>query len=132
MTDRKPAGVSWDSWIDRIIKEGQQRGEFDGLPGHGKPIADLDKPRDELWWVREKLRREEVSYLPPTLQLRRDRDEALDRIRHATTETQVREIIAEVNEKIRYVNSHDVTGPPSNVAPLDVERTVQSWRDQVA
>ena len=67
MTERKPFGVSWETWIDRQIREGMERGEFDGLPGHGKPIQDVDRPHDELWWVRDKLRREGVSYLPPTL-----------------------------------------------------------------
>ena len=38
MTERKPFGVSWETWIDRQIREGMERGEFDGLPGHGKPI----------------------------------------------------------------------------------------------
>jgi hypothetical protein len=72
MTDRKPPGVTWETWIDRQIREGMERGDFDGLPGHGKPLQDVDRPHDELWWVRDKLRREGVSYLPPTLALRKD------------------------------------------------------------
>jgi hypothetical protein len=76
VTDRKPPGVNWETWIDRQIREGMERGDFDGLPGHGKPIADLDRPHDELWWVRDKLRREGVSYLPPTLALRKDLEDA--------------------------------------------------------
>ena len=67
MTERKPFGVSWETWIDRQIREGMERGDFDHLPGHGQPIRGLDRPDDELWWVREKLRREGVSFLPPTL-----------------------------------------------------------------
>ena len=66
MTDRKPAGVGFGTWVERQIREAAERGEFDNLPGAGKPIADLDKPHDELWWVKDKLRREQLSYLPPT------------------------------------------------------------------
>jgi hypothetical protein len=132
VTDRKPPGVSWESWIDKRIREGQEQGLFDDLPGHGQPIADLDRPHDELWWVRKKLRDEEVAFLPPALAIRQERDEALDRIRRATCEEDVRRIIEDINERIRYVNSHVVSGPPTTVMPLDVERTVQQWRDAMA
>ena len=93
MTERKPFGVSWETWIDRQIREGMERGEFDGLPGHGKPIQDVDRPHDELWWVRDKLRREGVSYLPPTLALRKDVEDARAAIGEATTEAEVRQIV---------------------------------------
>jgi hypothetical protein len=133
MTDRKPAGISWESWIDKQIRDGQERGEFDNLPGHGKPIADLDKPRDELWWLRDKLARENVAPpLPPQLEIRKDLEAAREQIRRATSESDVRTLIAEINDKIRYVNSHVISGPPSTVMPLDVERTVQRWRDAEA
>lgn len=55
MTERKPPGVSWETWIERQIRQGMEQGEFDDLPGHGKPLRDIDQPRDELWWVRDKL-----------------------------------------------------------------------------
>jgi DnaJ family protein C protein 28 len=29
---------SWESWIDEQIRQAQERGEFDGLPGKGKPL----------------------------------------------------------------------------------------------
>jgi hypothetical protein len=53
MTGRKPPRISWESWVDRQIREGIERGEFDDLPGAGRPLADLDGPHDELWWVRK-------------------------------------------------------------------------------
>jgi DnaJ family protein C protein 28 len=28
----------WESWVDQQIREAQERGEFDNLPGTGKPI----------------------------------------------------------------------------------------------
>ena len=130
MTDRKPAGLSWESWIDKQIRDGQERGEFDNLPGHGKPIASLDTPRDEMWWVRDMLARENVQVpLPPQLEIRKDLEVAREKIRRSTSETEVREIIGEINEKIRHVNRTVISGPPSTVMPLDVERTVQRWRD---
>lgn len=29
---------NWESWLDQQIREAQERGEFDDLPGKGKPI----------------------------------------------------------------------------------------------
>lgn len=128
MTERKPPGVSWETWIDRQIREGMERGEFDDLPGHGQPIADVDRPHDELWWVRNKLQREGVSYLPPTLALRKDVEDAQDAITAAGTEAEVRALVADINERIRAVNRQATSGPPSTLVPLDVERAVEQWR----
>ena len=128
MTERKPAGVSWETWIDRQIRDGMERGEFDELPGHGKPLADVDRPHDELWWVRQKLQREGVSYLPPTLAVRKELDEARAQIAAASSEAEVREIVEAINVKIRRVNSQATAGPPSHVMPLDVEQVVADWK----
>ena len=128
MTERKPPGVSWETWIDRQIREGMERGDFDGLAGHGKPLADVDRPHDELWWVRNKLQREGVSYLPPTLALRKDVEDARDAIMTAGSEDEVRALVADINERIRSVNRLATAGPPSNLMPLDRERTLDAWR----
>jgi Domain of unknown function (DUF1992) len=128
MAERKPPGMSWETWIDRQIREGMERGEFDELPGHGKPIRDLDRPRDGMWWVKDKLRREAVSYLPPTLALRKNVEDARARIDAAGSESEVREIVAEINARIVTVNSRVTEGPPSNLVPLDVERAVEGWK----
>jgi len=40
------------------IRKAMERGDFDGLPGLGKPIPDLDAPYDELWWIRKWIARE--------------------------------------------------------------------------
>ena len=98
------------------------------MPGEGQPIADIDDPRDELWWVRRKLQREEFVALPPTLQIRKDRDAALEQVGAATTEAKVRQIVADINRRIAAVNSTAITGPPSSVAKLDVEDVVDRWR----
>lgn len=127
MTERKPPGVSWETWIDRQIREGIERGDFEGLPGAGKPLPDLDGERDELWWVKDKLRREGASYLPPTLALRKTAEDAVAAIAACESEAEVRRIVVEVNRQIREVNSRVTAGPPSTVAPFDEERTVADW-----
>lgn len=132
MASRKPPSQSWESWIDRQIRESRERGEFDDLEGTGRPLADLDQPYDALWWVRKKLKEERLAYLPPTLQIRKDLEVAKDEIARARTEHQVRQIIAEINDRVRHVNRTAIEGPPSTTMPLDEERTVQRWRQQRA
>jgi hypothetical protein len=117
-----------EHFIDRLIREAQERGEFDNLPGAGKPIPDLDKPHDELWWVKKLLEREEISLAPSTLQLRQRVEHALDGIRRAATEARVRELVAELNAEIARANSRAATGPPTDLAPLDADETVRRWR----
>jgi hypothetical protein len=61
MTERKPPAVSWESFVERQIREAQEAGEFDSLPGFGKPIPDIDEPYDENWWLKKKARQEKIS-----------------------------------------------------------------------
>ena len=124
MTERKPPGVSWQTWIDRQIEQAQARGDFDGLAGTGRPLPGVDRPHDELWWVRDKLKREKVEHLPPTLAILRDRDEAVRRALAAPTDHDARVILDEMNERIRYENAHVVIGPPSTAVPVDVDAVV--------
>jgi Domain of unknown function (DUF1992) len=130
VTDRKPPGVSFETWVERKIREAIERGEFDNLPGAGKPIADLDRPHDEAWWIRQKLRREELAYLPPTIALRREAEDALAAAARAGSEGEVRRIVAAVNRKIAEGNRKAASGPPLNLAPFDEERVVAAWRER--
>src|ERR1700742_289404 len=104
MTERKPPGLGWESWIDRQIRQATERGEFDDLPGTGEPLPDLDKPFDTVGWVKRKLEREGLTYLPPAAALRRDAEEALEKAARAGTEAEVRRVIEAVNEQIRVAN----------------------------
>jgi len=129
VTSRRPPGRPWESLIDRRIREAQERGEFDDLPGAGKPLPDLDRPHDDLWWVRRKLRDERLSALPPVLQVRKELEETRARLARATSEQEVRDLVAGINARIRAVNRTALQGPPSTVAPLDEEAAVRAWRE---
>jgi hypothetical protein len=128
VNEHKPPGLSWESWAERQIEEGRRAGLFDGLDGEGKPIAGLDGPHDEEWWVKAKLRREEIEYLPPTIAIRGRRDAAVAAALDARDEAEARRILEEINEQIRYVNSHTVSGPPSTVWVVDVESILERRR----
>ncbi len=128
MTERKPPGVSFESWVDRQIRDATERGEFASLPGFGKPLANDRAPYDELWWIRGKLHREGVAVLPPGLALRKEAEDAREAVDRAATESQVRRILTEINEKITAMLLRPPPGPPLGRRPFDVEAVVAEWR----
>jgi hypothetical protein len=130
MTSRKPPGMRWESWIDRQVREAHERGEFQDLPGAGKPIPDLDKPHDELWWVRDKLRREGLTYMSPSVALRKQAYDALQAALGGESEEEVRKIITDVNAEIREANAKGIAGPALVLVPYDVEAVVRDWRER--
>ncbi|GAA5000167.1 DnaJ family domain-containing protein [Streptomyces siamensis] len=130
MTERKPPGVSFESWIDKQIREAQARGEFAELPGAGKPLPHgNDTSYDELWWIKQKMAREGLSVLPPTLALRKEAEDALAAAAAAPSERVVRRIVEDINAKIRDVMFKPPPGPPLGLKPYDVEAVVREWRE---
>jgi hypothetical protein len=69
--------------VEQQILDAQERGDFDNLPGAGKPLRIRD-PDDPDWWVKGLMEREQISgVLPPPLALRKERRElpaVLDRL----------------------------------------------------
>lgn len=130
MPPRKPFGETWESFVDRQIREAQERGEFDDLAGHGEPLPDLHRPYDELWWIRRKMKEEGLDYVPPGLQARKEREDALERVHRARTAREVRQIVAEVNVLIRKANREALSGPATTTSPLDEEDVVAAWRER--
>jgi hypothetical protein len=126
-TQRRP-GQSWEDFAEERIRDAQEQGEFDALPGFGQPIPGIDQPHDELWWVKEKLKRERLSHLPPSLAIKRDVELTLQRIAALTDEADVRREVRELNNRIREANYRSVWGPPSTQLPLDEEEIVTQWR----
>lgn len=123
--------LAWDSLAEQRIAAAQAEGQFDNLPGFGKPIPGIDEPHDELWWVKDKLQRERLSSLPPALAIRLDVEKTMDRILTSSarpTEVEVREEIAALNERIRKASFAVTWGPAVDVQPLDVDEIVARWR----
>jgi hypothetical protein len=129
MTERKPPGVPFESFVDKQIREAEERGAFAELPGVGKPLPSLNTPYDELWWIKGKMQREGLSMLPPTLILRKEAEDAVAAVAAARSERQVRRILSAVNEKIEAAIRRPPEGPPLNLKPFDIERAVADWRD---
>jgi hypothetical protein len=118
-----------ENWVERQIREAMDRGEFDNLPGEGKPLPGIDDPPDPLWWIKRKMKREGLSVVPPSLALRKEAEDALDLAERAGTEEEVRRIIEKINVKIEAAIRTPPMGPPLNLMPYKVERIVRRWRE---
>ena len=121
--------VAFESWIDRQIREAIERGEFDNLPGAGKPLAGLDDP-DENWWIKRKLERENLrAPLPTSLGLRKEAALIRQSVSEVRTEDQVREIVEDLNARILDARRRGVDAPFIVIPTVDVERVVDDWRN---
>ncbi|WP_432026625.1 DUF1992 domain-containing protein [Streptomyces sp. 1222.5] len=133
MTERKPPGVPFESWVDRQIRDAQARGEFERLPGAGEPLpTELESGYDELWWVKRKMAREGLAVLPPALALRKEAEDALVAAYAAPSERIARKIVEDVNVRIRDMMFKPPPGPPLGKKPYDVEEVVREWRQRRA
>ena len=128
MTKRLPPGTSFESWIDQQVRAAREAGEFDDLPGAGKPLADLDEVYDPAWWLKQWLRRENVSVLPRALELRASVEKALAAVIELRSEDEVRARLEALNAEIRRVNATTTSGPATGVSPLDVEEILRDYR----
>jgi hypothetical protein len=130
MTKRKPSGQSWESWIEQQIREARQEGQFDQLPGAGKPLPDLTGVHDPLWWVKNLVRREQLSDLPPAMAIKVRVEQELAQLPQLTCEEDVRAKVAALNAEIAKINRTTISGPPTSLAKLDVDTIVQRWHQQ--
>jgi hypothetical protein len=128
MTERKPPGEAWESFTERRIREAQAEGAFENLPGFGRPIPGIDEPLDENWWIREKLRREQINAVPPIIAARLEVEKTLVAIRQLSSEHLVRRRLEQLNESIRRAHFSHIAGPADGISPLDIESEVTRWR----
>jgi len=118
--------VQYESWIDRQIREAQERGAFDNLPGAGKPLH-LDE--DEDWWIKALIRRENLEpVLPGPLMLRREVERIQQTLAEVRAEAVAREILEDLNERIREQYLRPALGPTIVVRLVDVEAELDAWR----
>jgi hypothetical protein len=115
------------TWVDLQIQQAIERGDFDDLPGKGKPLPDLGDSHDPNWWVKKLIEREQVTLLPESIALRKD-DAALDaRLDELTREADVRRAVEEFNARVIAARYRLPEGPPLITMPRDVEETVVAW-----
>ncbi|MGC9665964.1 DUF1992 domain-containing protein [Planosporangium sp. 12N6] len=124
--------TSWyESLIDRQIREAQERGEFDNLPGAGKPLPDRGDEYDPDWWIKDLVRRENVTgVVPASLALRKEVEDLAETVARKKTESSVRRYVADLNERILRARRGLVDGPPVVLSTVDADEAVRAWRDR--
>ena len=111
--------------IDAAIR----RGDFDDLPGLGKPIDGLGADHDPDWWLKKLIEREQIAgVLPPALALRKEDAELDARLDRLHREDDVRRVLEEFNARVRKALYQPLGGPPLITRQRDVEAEVDRWR----
>ena len=129
MTERKPPETSWETWIDWQIRVATEDGAFDNLPGAGKPLPNYGPDDNPLArWVKRQVGDEQISVLPPSLELLRRVESELATIGKLHDEVTVRSRVAALNVEITRVNATVLEGPPTRLGTLNADQVVAQWR----
>jgi hypothetical protein len=100
-----PTEKHFESFAEKQIREAMERGEFDDLPGAGKPLSGMSPVYDPEWWAKGFIRGEQVRARAdevrgiireelPRLRVQKDREAAMARFH------EIREMVAALNEHL--------------------------------
>ena len=116
------------TWVDLQVRQAMERGDFDDLPGYGKPIEGIGTDHDPDWWLKKLVEREQITgVLPPALQIRKDDAELEDRLDRLGSEREVRREVADFNDRVRKAIIQPLGGPPMITRQRDVDAEVAAW-----
>ena len=128
MTQRKPPGTSWEI-VDRCADPCCPGTGCLRQPAGGRQAAAGYRSGIRPDLVGEAARqREQISLLPPSLELLRKVERELATIEKLPDEATVRRRVAALNVEIAKVNATMVEGPPTRLGTLDVDQVVARWR----
>lgn len=121
------------AYVETVIQQAIRRGEFDDLPGAGKPLPNLGDHHDPDWWIRRKIQTEQLTGLgPPALTLRVEALELPDRLDALTHEEDVRQAIADFNKRVINARMQLQGGPPVVTPTRDIDAEIDAWRNRRA
>ncbi|MEO5743209.1 MAG: DUF1992 domain-containing protein [Terracoccus sp.] len=121
----------YESPVEKQIREAQERGDFDDLPGAGKPL-DLGDLNDPDWWVKRLAKREQLDLggaLPGALGLRKEASGFPESFADVRREEQVREILDDFNKRVLADRLRPAVGklPPAIARTVDIDDMVRQW-----
>lgn len=112
-TRREPQTLAaWESWVDKLIRDAQERGEFDDLAGQGKPLHIEEAPFAGGLEVGYGLLKN-ANVAPIWIELGREIDAAERRL-------------SEILEKSAQLSRVPET-PPNSVSPIRKQRSWWTW-----
>lgn len=117
--------------VESALEAAIRRGDFDDLPGLGKPLTGLHNSQDPDWWVKAKMDQEDISGVAPAaFQLRKENAVLEDTLDAFSKEDDVRDYLTGFNERVRAAIMDLREGPPVFTPPRKVEREVIAWRQR--
>jgi hypothetical protein len=134
--DDAPASRVWTpteraAIVEVAIEQAIRRGDFDDLPGAGKPIPGLGETSDPDWWIRRKIERERLTGLgPPALLLRTEYAGLSARLDELRSEADVREHLEDFNRRVIEARRQLLGGPPVVTPTVEIDEWVRSWNDR--
>jgi hypothetical protein len=131
MTERKPTGMSFETWVDSQIARAREEGAFDDLDGAGKPLPRRTREQTSYDWALEWAKRENADVagmLPSGLVLRKEREELPALVARQTSEAAARAVVEAHNARVDRYYRRPVEGPWVPVGMADVEGMVAEWR----
>jgi hypothetical protein len=107
-------------YVEMLIQQAMRRGDFDDLPGAGKPIENLHQVNDPDWWIRRKIERENST-----------ENAALDeRLDTQHSEQAVRDILDDFNRRVVHARRQLQGGPPVVTPTRDVDAELARWHER--
>ena len=126
---QEPTAQQQSQAVEMAIQQAIRRGDFDNLPGAGKPLTNLNRVHDPDWWIREKIQSERITGLgPPALTLRTEDAQLEGRLDQAFTEADVRSILDDFNRRVIEARRQLLGGPPVVTMTRDVDAEVAAWK----
>ena len=117
--------------VEVSIEQAIRRGDFDNLPGAGKPIPGLGTSTDPDWWIRRKIERERLTGLgPPALTLRTEYASLAARLDELRTEGEVREYLSDFNHRVIEARRQLLGGPPVVTPTVEIDEWVRDWSER--
>ncbi|HCJ49897.1 MAG TPA: DUF1992 domain-containing protein [Microbacterium sp.] len=124
-----PTGTERAMYVETAIQQAIRRGEFDDLRGAGKPLEGLGATNDPDWWIRRKIRTEQLTGLgPPALRLRIEHAEFDAHVDTMTREDDVREYTLDFSRRVVEARRQLQGGPPVVTPTRDPDTEVAAWR----
>ncbi len=118
-----------ESALDKAIREAAERGEFDNLPGAGKPLP-MRNSGDPDWWLKALMEREQIS--PDlTVSLRREADDFPGSLLDLPSEEAVRAVLEDYNARVTADWMRPRIGKTSPIVArrVDVDAMLTAWRE---
>jgi Domain of unknown function (DUF1992) len=130
MTERKPPGMSFETWVDQQITQAQARGAFENLSPAGRPLPRRAREQTSYEWALEWARRENGGpdgMLPPGLALRKERDGLPEVVERLPSEAAVRDLVEDFNDRVAAHWRRPADRPDAVPGMADLDALLAHW-----